>query len=148
MSLKIAILGAGPGGYVAAVRAAQLGADVTIVENDNVGGTCLNWGCIPSKILKSAADRLVDIRHAGLLGIQADPNPTIDMPAITDRKARIIDVQRKGIETLFNHHGIQHLKGRGRITAAGLVTVTSPDGSQAEVAYERLMIATGSRPLD
>ncbi len=148
MGLKTTLLGAGPGGYVAAVRAAQLGAEVTIVENDNVGGTCLNWGCIPSKILKSAADRLVDIRHAGLLGIQADPNPTIDMPALTARKARVIEVQRKGIETLFKHHGIRHLQGRGQIAVPGAVTVTAADGGQEKITYERLIIATGSRPMD
>jgi dihydrolipoamide dehydrogenase len=148
MGLNIAILGAGPGGYVAAVRAAQLGADVTVVENDHVGGTCLNWGCIPSKLLKTAADRLVDIQHADLLGIDTDPNPTVDIAAVTDRKARVIDVQRKGIETLFKHHGIRHLHGRGAIAAAGRVAVMAPDGVTETVTYERLIIATGSRPLE
>jgi len=148
MGLKTAILGAGPGGYVAAVRAAQLGADVTIIEDDNVGGTCLNWGCIPSKILKSTADRLVDIRHAGLFGIDADPQPTLNMPALTERKARVIEVQRKGIETLFKHHSIRHLKGRGTIPAPGRVAVQGPEGQAADVEYERLILATGSRPLE
>ena len=148
MSLKIAILGAGPGGYVAAVRAAQRGGEVTIVENDNLGGTCLNWGCIPSKILKSAADRLVDIKHAGSFGIKADPNPEVDMAALSARKEKVIQAQRKGIETLLEHHGIHHLKGRGRIKAAGVVTVAGADNRLQEVAYDRLIIATGSRPLD
>lgn len=148
MGLKTTILGAGPGGYVAAVRAAQLGADVTIVEDDNVGGTCLNWGCIPSKILKATADRLVDIRHAGLFGIDADPQPTLNMPALTDRKARVIEVQRKGIEALFKHHSVRHLKGRGTIAAAGQVKVDGPEGHVADVDYDRLILATGSRPME
>ena len=148
MKPKISVLGAGPGGYVAAVRAAQLGAEVTIVENDSVGGTCLNWGCIPSKILKSAADRLVDIKHAGLFGIKADPNPEVDIQALSDRKEKIIQAQRRGIKTLLEHHGIHHLKGRGRIKAAGVVTVADADNRLQEVVYEHLIIATGSRPLD
>ncbi len=148
MGLKIVVLGAGPGGYVAAIRAAQLGAEVAIVENDNVGGTCLNWGCIPSKILKSTADRLADIRHAGVFGIQADANPTVDMAALASRKARIIQTQRKGIETLFKHHRINHLRGKGTIRSGGIVDVAAADQSIQTVLYDRLIIATGSRPLD
>lgn len=145
---KIAVLGAGPGGYVAAVRAAQLGAEVTIAENDNVGGTCLNWGCIPSKILKSAADRLEDIKHAGPFGIKADPNPEVNMPALSARKERVIQAQRKGIETLLEHHGVKHLQGKGYIREGGLLEVTAADKSLEAVAYDRLIIATGSRPMD
>jgi len=148
MGLKTAILGAGPGGYVAAVRAAQLGAEVTIVENDNLGGTCLNWGCIPSKILKSAADRLEAIKHAGPFGIKADPDPEIDMAVLTARKGSVIQAQRKGIAALLKHHSVRHLKGKGTIGDAGLLAVAGEDGSQEEVVYDRLIIATGSRPMD
>lgn len=148
MGLKIAILGAGPGGYVAAVRAAQLGAEATIVENDNLGGTCLNWGCIPSKILKSAADRLEAIKHAGPFGIKADPNPVIDMAVLTTRKSSVIQAQRKGIAGLLQHHNVHHLKGKGTIRDAGLLAVACEDGSREEVVYDRLIIATGSRPMD
>ncbi len=148
MGLKTAILGAGPGGYVAAVRAAQLGAEVTIVENDNLGGTCLNWGCIPSKILKSAADRLEAIRHAGPFGIKADPDPEIDMAALTARKGRVIQAQRKGIAALLKHHRVHHLKGKGTIRDAGLLAVAGEDGSHEKVVYDRLVVATGSRPMD
>ena len=123
MKTKITVLGAGPGGYVAAIRAAQLGAEVTIVENDNVGGTCLNWGCIPSKILKSAADRLEDIKHAGPFGIKADPNPEVDMQSLSALKASVIQAQRKGIETLFQHHSVKHLQGTGYIREGGLLEV-------------------------
>ena len=143
MGLKTAILGAGPGGYVAAVRAAQLGADVTIVEDDNLGGTCLNWGCIPSKILKSAADRLEAIKHAGPFGVKADPNPEIDMAALAARKSSVIQAQRKGIAGLLKHHNVHHLKGRGTIQDAGLLAVEGQDGSRGEVVYDRLIIATG-----
>jgi dihydrolipoamide dehydrogenase len=148
MSLKIAILGAGPGGYVAAVRAAQRGGEVTIVENDNLGGTCLNWGCIPSKILKSAADRLVDIKHAGSFGIKADPNPEVDMQALAARKDKVIQAQRKGIETLLKHHSVKHMKGKGYIREGGLLEVAGADESLETAAYDRLIIATGSRPMD
>ena len=147
MGLKIVVLGAGPGGYVAAVRAAQLGGDVTIIENDHVGGTCLNWGCIPSKILKAAADRLTDIRHAAAFGVKADPDPEIDMPTLTDRKARIIQAQRKGIDSLLAHHGINHLSGKGYIQEPGVVALAGTDGEVATVVYDRLIVATGSRPM-
>jgi len=148
MSLKTTILGAGPGGYVAAVRAAQLGADVTIVENDNLGGTCLNWGCIPSKILKSAADRLEAIRHAGLIGIKADPHPELDMPALTARQGNVIQAQRKGIAALLKHHHVRHLRGRGMIREPGVLAVAGKEDGWTEVAHDRLIVATGSRPMD
>ena len=148
MKTRITVLGAGPGGYVAAIRAAQLGAEVTIVENDKVGGTCLNRGCIPSKILKSAADRLEDIRHAGSFGIKADPNPEVDMQTLSTRKDRIIQVQRKGIETLLKHHNVKYLQGKGYIREGGVLEVTGADKSLEAVAYDRLIIATGSRPMN
>lgn len=98
--------------------------------------------------MKSTADRLVDIQHAGLFGIDADPQPTLNMPALTERKARVIEVQRKGIAALFKHHGVRYLKGRGSIAATGQIEVQGPEDHVADVDYDRLILATGSRPME
>ena len=146
MSRKIAILGAGPGGYVAAVRAAQLGAEVTIVENDRPGGTCLNWGCIPSKILKATADLLESFHRAAEFGIAVGGEVRLDMGALNDRKKRIIDAQVKGIEALLKRHRVRLLTGTGRITGPGRAEVAAADGGIEALSWDRLLVATGSRP--
>ena len=97
MATKIAIMGAGPGGYVAAVRAAQQGAEVTIVEREHVGGTCLNWGCIPSKIMIATAGILDKFHRASEFGIETQGTPRADMVRLMARKNSIIETQRKGI---------------------------------------------------
>jgi dihydrolipoamide dehydrogenase len=146
MSRKITILGAGPGGYVAAVRAAQLGAEVTIVENDRPGGTCLNWGCIPSKILKATADLMEQFHRAAEFGIAVNGEVRLDIAALNDRKKRIIDAQVKGIEALLKRHRVRLLKGTGRITGPGRAEVAAPDGGIETLSWDRLLVATGSRP--
>ncbi len=146
MSNKITVLGAGPGGYVAAVRAAQLGAEVTVVENDRPGGTCLNWGCIPSKILKATADLLDRVGRAKEFGITLGGEARIDVAALNARKRRIIDDQVKGIEALLRRHRIRLIQGTGRITGPGRAEVADADGNAEKLNWDRLLIATGSRP--
>ena len=121
MTTQLTVLGGGPGGYVAAVRAAQLGADVTLIENDALGGTCLNWGCIPSKILKATADRLYDTRRFGSFGIDLVGPPVLNLGALNDRKERVIGAQKKGIAYLLAQHGVTHISGNGHVTGAGRV---------------------------
>ncbi len=146
MSRKIAIFGAGPGGYVAAVRAAQLGAEVTVVENDRVGGTCLNWGCIPSKILKSSADLLDHIRRAKEFGVTVEGEARLDVAGVNARKKRIIDAQVKGIEALLQRNRVRLIQGTGRIVGPGKAEVTTADGQLETLQWDRLLLATGSRP--
>jgi len=148
MIKKIAILGAGPGGYVAAVRAAQLGADVTVIENDQVGGTCLNWGCVPSKILKTTADRVDISRRFGEFGILMEGEIRLDMDTLAERKERVIQTQRKAIEALFKHNRVRYERGKGRILEYGKIEVHRLTGEREIVSWNRLLIATGSRPID
>ena len=148
MSKKIAILGAGPGGYVAALRAAQLGADVTLIEQERLGGTCLNWGCIPSKIFKQTADTLETLRHLGEFAIVAAPEAHCDMPALVGRKERIIGIQAGGIHGLLQKHGVRLLYGRGVITGKNLLSVRDGNGEESEIGWDRLILATGSRPAE
>lgn len=148
MSKKITVLGAGPGGYYAAVRAAQLGADVTIIEKDNVGGTCLNWGCIPSKIMKTTAELLNNMRRASEFGISTTGSVMPDMHKLMKRKQDVIKVQIRGIEELLSHHAITTIKGNGSVIKPGIVSVKTKTGETFEVIYEKLIVATGSEPMD
>lgn len=106
MTTKITILGAGPGGYIAAIRAAQLGAEVTVIEKENVGGTCLNWGCIPSKIMITTAEMLERLHRAKEFGINLEGTVKADMQHLMARKQAVIQSQRKGILGLFSHYKI------------------------------------------
>lgn len=147
MATKIAIIGAGPGGYVAAVRAAQMGAKVTVIEQDNVGGTCLNRGCIPSKIMKTTAELLDHFKRASEFAIEAKGDFRPDMQGLLSRKEKVIQNQSKGILGLFRHHKIRYLKGTGFIQGSNTVTVTQEDGSLIEIPCDKLILALGSRPL-
>jgi dihydrolipoamide dehydrogenase len=146
MAEKVTVIGGGPGGYVAAVRAAQLGAEVTLVENDNLGGTCLNWGCIPSKVMKTTADRMEISQSFREYGIVLEGSPHLDMGALTRRKALVIEMQRTGIEKLLKHHRVHHVRGTGSVPRYGKLRVTAEDGKDLLCSWERLLIATGSRP--
>lgn len=146
MTLRLSVLGGGPGGYAAAVRAAQLGAAVTLVEADQLGGTCLNWGCIPSKLLRTAADRLLSVNQASTFGVRIPGPARFDLADANQRKEKVIQAQRNGIAALMKHHGIRCLFGRGRIEGPGRLAVALPDGTEEGVGWDRLILATGSRP--
>jgi len=146
MSIRIAIVGAGPGGYVAAVRAAQLGADVTVVEADNVGGTCLNWGCIPSKVMKATAELIDRIGRAAEFGISVSANIQTDMRALAARKRAVIRNQTEGILHLLRHHKVRYLQGRARIGTLRSLTVQMREGAPIEVPWDKLVLAPGTRP--
>lgn len=146
MQQHIVVIGGGPGGYAAAVRAAQQGARVTLVEKDNLGGTCLNWGCIPSKILKETADRLMDAGRWSDFGIDLAGAPQLNLAALNDRKARIVETQRNGVAHLLARHKITHISGTARIDGPGQMVVAVHAGAPAVLEWDRLIIATGSRP--
>jgi len=145
---KIAVLGGGPGGYVAAARAAQMGADVTLVEKDALGGTCLNRGCIPSKIMQTTAGMLHQFQRCKEFGIQLEGSPTVDMAAWMARKEKIVNTQVRGIENLLKHNGVTHLNGSGSVEAIGSLDVRTPGGDTLKVAWDALIISTGSEPLE
>jgi len=140
----IAILGAGPGGYVAAIRAAQLGARVTVIENQALGGVCLNWGCIPSKALLSVVELGDKAKKAKDFGIQLSGPVTYDPAVMVARKNKVVSTLVKGIATLFKTWNIEHVEGTGELLDARTIRVTKPDGTETRVVADGVIIATGS----
>ncbi|MBL8071949.1 MAG: FAD-dependent oxidoreductase, partial [Nitrospira sp.] len=140
----LAILGAGPGGYVAAIRAAQLGARVTVIENQALGGVCLNWGCIPSKALLSVVELGDKAKKAKDFGIQLSGPVTYDPTVMVARKNKVVSTLVKGIATLFKTWNIEHVEGTGELLDARTIRVTKPDGAETRVVADGLIIATGS----
>ena len=146
---RIAILGAGPGGYVAAIRAAQLGAKVTVIEDVEVGGTCLNRGCIPTKTLVATAEIYEKIKEAASFGIELEGGATLNIPKIMERQGKVIQTLTKGIRGLFKAHGIELIEGRGRLIDKKIIEVTLKDGSGTKkVEADNIIVATGSSPAE
>ncbi|MGD9123815.1 MAG: FAD-dependent oxidoreductase, partial [Desulfarculaceae bacterium] len=148
MSVKVTVIGAGPGGYQAAIRAAQLGAQVNVVEKAQVGGTCLHWGCIPTKTLRATADALETARRLSEFGISGDGEFACDLEAIRQRMANVVKPQAQGIEKLFQAHGVHLMQGVARLSAPDLVEVELAQGGSEQLASDRIILATGSRPAD
>jgi len=148
MAEKVVVIGAGPGGYVAAIRAAQLGAAVTVVEAENVGGTCLNWGCIPSKVMINSARMLDRFHQAKAFGIAVDGEIRPDMQSLMLRKNAVIHSQIKGILGLLKHHHIEYIQGKGYLKGPHLAGVATPAGMELEISWDKLILATGTRPLN
>lgn len=148
MATRIVIIGSGPGGYQAALRAAQLGARVFLVEAKEAGGTCLNWGCIPTKTLLASAGALEIARNLGALGINLDGKVSPDWNAMLDRKNSVVQVQIQGLEKLFASYDIEMVRGRGRLSGNGQVEVALTDGGDRTLDYDRVILSTGSRPAD
>lgn len=144
--MKISVIGAGPGGYVAAIKAAQLGAEVTVIEDGEVGGTCLNWGCIPTKTLIASAEVLHQMKNAKNYGLVLDGTVAPDIDKIVERKNKVVSTQVKGIRGLFKSWGVTLIEGRGVITSPEKITVTLKDGTTEEIETDKIIIATGSRP--
>lgn len=144
--MKITILGAGPGGYVAAIRAAQLGAEVTVIEDGEVGGTCLNWGCIPTKTLIASAEVLHKARNAKDYGLDFEGTISPNIAKIVERKNKVVGTQVKGIRGLFKSWGVSLIEGRGVIVSSKKLKVTLKDGSVSDIDTDKIIIATGSRP--
>ena len=140
----IAILGAGPGGYVAAIRAAQLGARVTVVENQMLGGVCLNWGCIPSKALLAVVELGDKAKKAAELGLNLTGPVSYDLARMVGRKNKVVDSLVKGIATLFKTWGIAHLDGTGRFESERTLRVARRDGTETKVEADAVIVATGS----
>lgn len=131
---------------MAAIRAAQLGGEVTVVEKEKVGGTCLNWGCIPSKIYKQTADTLKSIQRAEDFCITGAGSPKVDIDLLRQRAAEIIEAQAKGIHSLLEKNNVKLLQGTGTILSSTELEVETEDGSREVLGYDKLIIATGSSP--
>jgi dihydrolipoamide dehydrogenase len=135
------VIGSGPGGYVAAIRAAQLGMKTAVVEKDNVGGRCLNYACIPAKAVLRTADVLQEIRDADDFGLKVG-EPEVDYDAVMQRRAKVIKTLTGGVAGLFKKNGIEYLEGEAGLTGDGKVRV----GDDEYAASKCVVLATGSVP--
>jgi dihydrolipoamide dehydrogenase len=142
----IAVLGAGPGGYVAALKAAQMGASVVLVEKEHLGGTCLNYGCIPSKAILGSAELMHHVRHAAEMGIDVPAGAAVNWPKIQSRKDKILQTLRTGIKGLLGARKVAVLQGRAAVAGAGKVVVTKPAGAPEEFTADKIILAVGSVP--
>ena len=143
MTYQVAVIGGGPAGYVAAIRAAQLGGKVVLFEKDELGGTCLNRGCIPTKTLLHASQVYRDAVDGASMGVHA-ANATFDMGEIFAYKRGVSEKLRNGIHGLLKSARVDLIEGVGRIAAPGQVDVTAADGAVSRYTAERILIATGS----
>jgi len=145
-AFDVVVIGAGPGGYVAAIRAGQLGLKTAIIEKDkNLGGTCLLRGCIPTKALLHTADVFEEFKHARDIGVVAE-GVSLDFPQAQKRKNKVVLKLAKGVEFLMKKNKVQVFKGAARIERPGRITVTREDGSSDTVETKNIIIATGSVP--
>ena len=142
----VVIIGAGPGGYVAAIRAAQLGFTTACIESrDTLGGTCLNIGCIPSKALLQSSERFAEAQHAlAEHGIKIG-DLSLDLAAMMMRKDKVVTTLTRGVEFLFRRNKVDWLNGKGHIAAPGRIVVSLADGAVKEVEANSIIIATGSQ---
>lgn len=143
-SFDIIVIGSGPGGYVAAIRASQLGLKTAVVERAEIGGICLNWGCIPTKALLKSAQVLEYCKHASDYGITTG-EPSADFSAVVTRSRGVADAMSKGVQYLFKKHSVEAIKGYGRVAGDNKVVVTAEDGSKTEYTASHIILATGAR---
>ncbi|MFM2267843.1 MAG: hypothetical protein RL757_1284, partial [Bacteroidota bacterium] len=144
MNFDVIVLGAGPGGYVAAIRAAQLGLKVAIIERENLGGICLNWGCIPTKALLKSAQVFEYISHAKDYGIKVT-EATADFDGMIARSRSVANGMSKGIEFLMRKNKIQVIFGEGKLAAGKQIVVTDKAGKTENYSANHIIIATGGR---
>ncbi|MFQ5646807.1 MAG: dihydrolipoyl dehydrogenase [bacterium] len=142
---KVVVIGGGPGGYTAAIRAAQLGADVCLIEKGRVGGTCLNRGCIPTKSLLSSVELFAKVKKASEYGVSTG-EVSADLKKMVIRKNEIVAKLVHGVEMLLKSNKIRLVKGRGSLLGGNQVEITPVDGEKETVTAENIIIATGSEP--
>lgn len=141
------VIGSGPGGYEAAIRASQLGLKTGVIEEKHLGGICLNWGCIPTKALLKSAEMFQHLKHHKDYGLTAE-SIGYDWNAIVQRSRKVADVSMKGVQFLFKKNKLDHLQGRGVIKGKNEVVVTSADGKETAYTAKFILVATGARTRD
>lgn len=145
MIYDLIVIGSGPGGYVAAIRASQLGLKTAVVEKEELGGVCLNWGCIPTKALLKSAQVLDHMKHAAEYGITLKDQPEPDFEAMVKRSRSVADGMSKGIQFLFKKNKIDVIRGFGMIKSGKKVAVSGDDGNVTTYEAKHIIIATGAR---
>lgn len=143
MAYDVVVVGSGPGGYVAAIRASQLGFKTAIIEKESLGGICLNWGCIPTKALLKSAQVFEDIKHAKDYGIEASGTPNFE--AVIKRSRGVADKMSKGVQFLMRKNKIDVIMGYGKLIAKGKVEVIGADNKKQTVEAKHIILATGGR---
>jgi pyruvate/2-oxoglutarate dehydrogenase complex dihydrolipoamide dehydrogenase (E3) component len=143
--VRIVVLGAGPGGYVAALRAARHGAQVTLVERDLIGGTCLNRGCIPTKALLACSEALAKARSGAEYGFEVSGAIRPDLSRMMARKDRVVTTLRESVETLLRRAKVEVIRGSGKLSSPSTVSVETSEGVRT-VEADKIIIATGSEP--
>src|SRR5690554_5276345 len=145
MKYDIIILGSGPGGYVTAIRASQLGFKVAVVEKENLGGICLNWGCIPTKALLKSAQVFDYLKHASDYGLTINGEVDKDFNAVIARSRGVAEGMSKGVQFLMKKNKIEVIDGFGKVKPGKKVDVTDKDGKVTEISADHIIIATGAR---
>jgi dihydrolipoamide dehydrogenase len=145
MKYDVIVIGSGPGGYVAAIRASQLGKKTAVVEKAEVGGICLNWGCIPTKALLKSAQVYTYMKHAENYGIKVEGEVKPDMEAVVARSRGVAETMSKGVQFLLKKNNVEVLAGYGRLTADKQVSVTDAEGNVTLHEADHIILATGSR---
>jgi dihydrolipoamide dehydrogenase len=145
MKYDVLIIGSGPGGYVAAIRASQLGMKTAVVERAELGGICLNWGCIPTKALLKSAQVFNYMKHASDYGITSDGDFSPDFEKIVDRSRNVANGMSKGIQFLFGKNKIEVLNGHGKLIKKNTVEITNDQGEKTQVEATHIILATGAR---
>ena len=140
----IIVLGSGPGGYVTAIRASQLGLKTAVIEKESLGGICLNWGCIPTKALLKSAQVFEYLKHAEDYGLSVE-NPDKDFTKVVKRSRNIAEGMSNGIKFLMKKNKIDVINGFGKVKAGKKVDVTAEDGTITEYSADHIIIATGAR---
>ncbi len=145
MNYDLIVIGSGPGGYVAAIRASQLGLKTAVVEKENLGGVCLNWGCIPTKALMKSAQVYNYMGHAKDYGIKLEGTVAPDFPSMISRSREVADAMSRGVQFLFRKNKVDTIEGFGRLTADKKVEVEDKEGKKATYEARNIIIATGAR---
>ncbi len=145
MNFDLVVIGSGPGGYVAAIRASQLGLKTAVIERESLGGVCLNWGCIPTKALLKSAQVFEYLNHAADYGIKIEGSVEPDFGKMVERSRSVAEGMSKGVQFLFKKNKIEAINGTGKLKAPGVVTVTDDKGKETEVKAEHIILATGAR---
>jgi dihydrolipoamide dehydrogenase len=145
MNYDLVVIGSGPGGYVAAIRASQLGMKTAVVEKAEIGGICLNWGCIPTKALLKSAQVFNYMKHASDYGVLMESEVKADLARMVERSRGVAEGMSKGVQFLFRKNKIDHIAGHGRLEDNQTVAVTDKDGKVNKINAKHIILATGAR---